>query len=84
MYKTNINSFPPRLKDLIDKPKDERAAKKWQGPYIDKEEVPEDPCNNKYHYKINAEGAKRPYELLSYGPNGKGSPKTEWISVWEE
>lgn len=86
MYKSNTGAYPSKLTDLIKKPKDERIAKKWQGPYIEKEseETPEDPWGNKYSYKVNAEGAKKPYELLSYGPNGKGSPKEEWISVWDE
>lgn len=83
MYKADIGQIPPVLKDLLKKPKDERAAKKWKGPYLDKEEVQEDPWNNKYSYKIT-EGGKHPYELLSYGPNGKGSPKEEWIDVWKE
>jgi len=86
LYKSNTGVFPGKLVDLIKKPKDERVSKKWQGPYIEKEveETPEDPWGNKYSYKVSAEGAKKPYELLSYGPNGKGSPKEEWINVWDE
>jgi general secretion pathway protein G len=82
LYKTNMGSYPQKLKDLVDMPKnDERAKKKWQGPYLDK--LPEDPWGAKYHYKVNAEGAKKPYELLSYGPEGKGH-KDGYIDVWSE
>lgn len=86
MYKLNTHVFPKKLVDLGIKPKgDEKIAKLWQGPYVDIKEAPEDPWGNKYHYKVNAEGAKHPYELLSYGPNGKGgAQKEEWISVWDE
>jgi len=84
MYKTHTGVLPQKLMDLGKRPKDERASKKWQGPYVEIEEAPEDPWSNKYSYKVNPEGSKKPYELLSYGPNGKGSPKEEWISVWDE
>lgn len=84
MYKSNTGSFPQKLADLTQRPKDERISKKWQGPYLEKEKIGEDPWGNKHSYKVNPEGSKRPYELFSYGPNGKGSPKEEWISVWDE
>ncbi len=86
MYQMHIGQLPATLKDLIKKPREERASKKWQGPYIGKEgitEVPEDPWSNKFVYKIT-QGGKHPYDLLSYGPNGKGSPKEEWIDAWNE
>lgn len=86
MYQNHIGQLPTTLKDLIKKPREERAAKKWEGPYIGKEgitEVPEDPWGNKFMYKVTP-GGKHPYELYSYGPQGKGSPKDEWINAWDE
>jgi len=87
-YKNEIGQYPETLKNLISKPKsgDERVTKKWDGPYVGDEgieEVPEDAWNNKFHYKVTPPPAKHPYELISYGPNGKGSPKEEWVSVWD-
>ena len=84
LYQGQVGQLPQTLKDLIKKPSGDRA-KKWDGPYGVEEgtdTVPEDPWNNKFHYKVT-QGAKHPYELLSYGPNSKGSPKDEWISVWD-
>jgi len=88
MYKMHTNQYPTVLKDLVRRPKssDERVTKKWQGPYIGKEgdtEAPEDAWGNKFSYKVTP-GGKHPYELHSWGPNEKGSPKDEWISVWDE
>lgn len=85
MYQMHVGAFPTTLKDLIKKPKDERAMKKWEGPYVgeDLTEVPEDPWGEKFAYKLT-QGGKHPYELYSYGPNGKGSPKEEHIDVWNE
>jgi len=84
-YQRDVLQMPTTLKDLIKKPKEERAAKKWEGPYVgeDLTEVPEDPWGEKIMYKLTPGGGKHPYELYSYGPKGKGSPKDEWINVWE-
>lgn len=84
LYKTHTGVLPQKLTDLGKRPKDEKIGKRWQGPYVEMEETPTDPWKNNYFYKVNAEGSKKPYELLSYGPNGKGSPKEEHISVWDE
>ncbi|HSC25542.1 MAG TPA: type II secretion system major pseudopilin GspG [Candidatus Babeliales bacterium] len=85
MYQMHTQQLPSTLKDLIKKPKEERAAKKWEGPYIGEDlvEVPKDPWGEDFKYKVTT-GAKHPYELYSYGPNGKGAPKEEWINVWDE
>jgi general secretion pathway protein G len=88
-YKMDVGQLPSSLKDLIQKPRDERASKKWDGPYIEKssgdeyEELPEDPYNNPFVYKLTP-NAKHPYELYSRGPKGPDAPKEEWISVWDE
>lgn len=81
IYKDRVLKLPESLKDLIKKPRDEQAAKRWEGPYVEGEEVPQDPWGEPFKYKLTP-GAKNPYELFSYGPNGKGSPKDEQISVW--
>jgi len=75
MYKTDTGEHPERLRDLIKKPSEERAAKKWEGPYFDEKEVPTDPWGNTYKYERTQSG----YELYSYGPHGKGAPKDEYI-----
>ena len=89
MFKMHTGQYPVKLKDLVVKPKsgEERVTKKWQGPYVGKEgatDVPEDPWIEKFVYKVTPGGGKHPYELRSWGPNGKGSPKEEWISAWDE
>ena len=79
-YQREVRQFPTKLKDLIKKP---TGAKDWDGPYIEKEEMPQDPWGQDFKYKLTP-GVKHPYELYSWGPNGQGSPKNEWINVWEE
>ena len=82
-YQMEVGKIPQTLKDLIKKPREESAAKKWEGPYIEKEDIPEDPWGENFVYKLTP-GSKHPYELYSRGPNGVDAPKEEWISVWDE
>lgn len=75
MYKTDIGDYPERLRDLIKRPSDEKAAKKWEGPYFEDKEIPSDPWGESYRYERTQTG----YDLYSYGPNGKGAPKEEYV-----
>src|SRR5438067_10267606 len=72
MYYTDTGRYPATLRDLVKKPKEESIAKKWQeGGYLKKTELPDDPWDNKYQYKLTPQ-AQHPYELYSYGSGGKG------------
>lgn len=82
IYKDRVLKYPDSLKDLIKKPRDEQAAKRWEGPYVEGDEVPKDPWGEDFKYKLTP-GTAHPYDLFSYGPNGKGSPKEEQIDVWK-
>lgn len=81
LYQVDTGQYPQRLSDLIKKPTDERIVKKWAGPYIKQKEIPNDGWSNRFEYKQTPQ-AEHKYSLYSYGPNGKGSPKSEWIDVW--
>jgi len=78
----DIGEHPDRLPDLVRKPKEERLAKKWTASYLESSEVPTDGWGRSYQYKKPGEEG-HPYELYSFGPDGKGAPKAEWISVWK-
>jgi general secretion pathway protein G len=84
MFKVDTGKYPTKLRDLVEKPKEEAIARSWQkGGYLQGAEVPQDAWKEDFVYKRTAEG-KNPYELYSYGPNGASAPKEEWISVWKE
>lgn len=83
-YNLAVGKWPSRLKDLVQAPMDEKDKAKWPGSFLEKKELPEDQWNNNYVYKVNPAGAEYPYELYSYGANGKGAPQAEWISVWKQ
>jgi len=80
MYKIHTNKYPGRLRDLVKKPRDPEVAAKWmEGGYLKKE--PKDGWGNSFVYKPVRDG-NNPYTLYSYGSNGRGAPKKEWINAW--
>lgn len=81
LYKADMGTYPKQLEDLIEAPKG-ALAKKWQGPYLSKAKTPQDGWGHEFYYKVTP-GAKHPYDLFSYGPNGEEGPEEEHLSVWE-
>lgn len=83
MFKVDTARYPSRLRDLVEKPREEAVARNWaKGGYIEGGELPKDAWTEDFQYKRTPEG-KTPYELYSYGANGPSAPKEEWISVWD-
>jgi general secretion pathway protein G len=84
MFKVDTAKYPTKLRDLVEKPREESVARNWtKGGYIEGGELPKDAWNEDFQYKRTPEG-KTPYELYSFGANGPGAPKEEWISVWNQ
>lgn len=80
-YKEDTGQYPETLRDLTKKPSNQEVAERWRGPYTKQAQLPVDGEGNRIQYKLTP-GAEHPYELYSYGPKGKGSPKSEWIDAW--
>lgn len=80
-YKEDMGDYPASLRDLVKAPSENRDQ--WQGPYIKSKETPKDGFSNPFQYAVT-QGAEHPYELSSYGANGKGAPKNEWIDAWKQ
>ncbi len=81
MYNGDTSQYPEILRDLIRPPMDERAARKWNGPYLDvkNDELPEDGWGREFVYRQGEPGSGRAYELYSLGANGEGSSEAEWV-----
>lgn len=80
-FRSDTGAYPTRLHDLFARPVDEKVSKRWEGPYV-KKDVFNDAFGNEIQYQVT-KGQKNPYELYSYGPNGEGSPREEWIDAAE-
>ena len=68
------------LKELID---NDNALLGWNGPYVKKSQVPEDPWGNPYVYRVPGEHGA--FDLISLGadyqPGGSGDDKD--ITSWQ-
>lgn len=79
-YYLDTNKYPNMLEDLIERPQN---IKSWSGPYLEREELPEDGWGNPFYYSPTP-GQKHPYELYSYGATGPEGGNEDQISVWEK
>ncbi len=71
-YRLDVGDYPESedgLEALVRRPRDQRAADSWQGPYLD-DEVPMDPWERPYEYVREPSGLQD-FTLYSLGADGK-------------
>jgi len=83
MYKLDAGKYPTTeqgLSALVEKPAD---SKHWNGPYLRKDKVPQDPWNQDYHYTSPGQHGK--FDLYSYGADDKqgGEGEDQDLNSWE-
>ncbi|MDD5274555.1 MAG: type II secretion system major pseudopilin GspG [Methylovulum sp.] len=83
MYKLDLGHYPSSeegLNALIESPD---SAKRWNGPYLQKNKIPLDPWQNEYHYVSPGEHGK--FDLFSYGADGKegGEGEDQDLVSWQ-
>ncbi len=70
IFKLDHNRYPDALEDLMTPPNYITKTENWpQGGYL--KEQPMDGWGNKLVYRRGASSATRPFELISYGADGK-------------
>ena len=82
LFHLEVGRYPTTqegLEALIEKPGNARF---WNGPYLSKKVIRDDPWGNPYQYHMP--GRHGPYDLYSYGADGKegGSGEDEDIVSW--
>ena len=83
MYKLDVGKYPTSeqgLSALVEQPS---GSKRWNGPYLRKTKVPQDPWIQDYQYASPGKHGK--FDLLSYGADGKegGEGEDQDINSWE-
>ncbi|MFV1966641.1 MAG: type II secretion system major pseudopilin GspG [Pirellulaceae bacterium] len=75
-YALDMKNYPTTedgLAALMSAPEeDETSSSKWDGPYVDRDKIPEDPWGNEYQYEFPATRGSGPDpDIWSYGPDGE-------------
>ncbi|SCN46518.1 type II secretion system major pseudopilin GspG [methanotrophic endosymbiont of Bathymodiolus puteoserpentis (Logatchev)] len=83
MYRMDVGRYPSTeegLKSLVEKPANARS---WNGPYLRKNNVPQDPWVYDYHYASPGEHGR--FDIYSLGadnaPGGEGEDQD--VNSWE-
>ncbi|MDA8619631.1 type II secretion system major pseudopilin GspG [Luminiphilus sp.] len=67
LYKLDVGRFPREgegLEALVRQPSGTRG---WNGPYLKKDEIPDDPWGNSYEYRVSGSSV----EIISLGADGR-------------
>ncbi|QXP84071.1 type II secretion system major pseudopilin GspG [Methylococcus sp. ANG] len=83
MYKLDVGRYPTTdegLNALIEQPS---TARVWNGPYLRKKKVPQDPWNNPFHYVAPGQHGK--FDLWSLGQDNAEGGEGEDADIlgWE-
>lgn len=85
LYCVDMRTFPSSedgLQALIEPPSDERAAAKWDGPYLDDDVLPVDPWDNAFEYEYPPTNNSRDFpDIWSIGPDGESDTDDD-IGNW--
>lgn len=85
-YRLDVGAYPSAgdgLAALRSAPGDEAARQRWRGPYL-RQEVPLDPWDRPWAYRIPGVANPASYDLYSLGRDGRigGSGEDEDITAW--
>jgi general secretion pathway protein G len=67
-YVLSVGSLPPDLNALLQAPPDLANPAKWTGPYLDKQNLPQDPWNQDFNYEV-VDQANSKFRIWSNGPD---------------
>ncbi|AGA33583.1 General secretion pathway protein G [Thioalkalivibrio nitratireducens DSM 14787] len=83
LYRLDVGSYPTTEQGLSALVREPSGAQRWNGPYLRKREVPEDPWGNAYRYRFP--GQHGAFDLWSYGADGREGGEGESADVvsWE-
>lgn len=86
-YRLDNGQYPTTqqgLAALIEEPGIPPLTKNWNGPYLDKKEIPLDPWGNEYHYLNPGKHNNYKYDLWSLGNDNKegGSGEEADVTNW--
>lgn len=83
LYRLEVGRYPSTSEGLEALVSDPGNAPNWNGPYLRKAQVPDDPWGNDYQYR--SPGQHGPYDIWSLGADGQegGEGEDRDITSWE-
>ena len=83
LYCLDMRSYPSSedgLQSLLEQPSDEKAARKWDGPYLDADVLPVDPWDNEFVYEYPPSNNASDFpDIWSFGPDGEAGTDDDII-----
>ena len=73
LYKLDVGKFPTSEQGLNALVRQPSGARGWNGPYLKKGELPDDPWGNPYEYQYSGGSPN----IISYGADGRGGGSGE-------
>ncbi len=79
LYRLEVGSYPPTLDGLVTRP---AGVERWNGPYLKKGVVPEDPWGRQFVYTYPGENGE--YDLSTLGADGQvgGDGENADVTSW--
>lgn len=83
LYYLDLGQYPTTEEGLSVLVQAPAGSDRWNGPYLRKRHVPQDPWGHNYHYR--APGDENPFDLYSLGADGQegGEGENRDILHWE-
>lgn len=83
MYRLDVGRYPTTEQGLIALVEQPSDVKRWNGPYLRKETIPQDPWYNDYQYRSPGEHGK--FDLYTFGADEKegGEGEDQDIVSWK-
>jgi general secretion pathway protein G len=82
LYEIQINQYPSTLNDLLTRPADAAASRRWQRPFIEASGLV-DAWENEINYVIPGKNNPDTFDLWSNGPDGQSGTEDDignWVS----
>jgi len=83
-YRLDNRNYPSTeqgLQALIKEPTGSPPANNWNGPYLEKKEIPTDPWGNDYQYKSPGDHNQHKYDLWSKGADNTAGGEDQAADV---
>ncbi|MBI5409258.1 MAG: type II secretion system major pseudopilin GspG [Nitrospirae bacterium] len=82
-FRLDVGRYPTTAEGLAALLTQSSGVEEWNGPYLKKTELPQDPWNQPYHYE--SPGKNSDYDLYSYGADNAegGDGENEDVVSWK-